>query len=248
MYAEPFFGAGAVTGLLLSRLSSKTALWLNDKDYWLICLWKTVLEEPEGLLRRITAFTPSADAFYQYKQQDGERIDPVEAGFRKIVLHQTSYSGLGVMAGGPLGGRAQNNSRYNPLCRWRPSNLKNAIRAWHRALKRFRTVTVTCRDFRDVLKSLSANAFVYLDPPYYLKGSQLYKYTMSDEDHAALCAELKSAAFDWLLSYDDHPRIRELYAWARIDAVFITYTTARARLRKRPKNQEIIISPHGLVQ
>jgi DNA adenine methylase len=85
--------------------------------------------------------------------------------------------------------------------------------------------------------------FIYLDPPYYEKGAQLYKHNMSPEDHEDLATRLQACKAQWLLSYDDHPRIRELYDWAQIEPVFVKYSNAVCKTDKRPKNQEIVIRP-----
>jgi DNA adenine methylase len=244
-YCEPFVGAGAVASSVIQDLPRRTtSVILSDLDYWLICLWNAVKEDPRGLCERIDGFEPTGDKFYEYKSQDGSvNIDPVEAGFRKLALHQISFSGLGYMAGGPIGGREQNNSQYMPECRWRPLRLKQKIMSLHRLLNSFKACKITCRDFEVILSPLDRLAFVYLDPPYYEKGPELYKHSMTHDDHVRLAGVLKKAKFRWALSYDDHPEIRKLYSGANVREVNITYTTATSQLAHRPKNQEIIITP-----
>lgn len=242
VYIEPFIGSGAVAGRIAPRLPNKTSMWINDKDYWLVCLWQSLLQEIDQLCERIDAFTPTTSLFSEWKAQDGAKIDPIEAGFRKVALHYMSFSGLGAMAGGPIGGKDQSNKKYSIDCRWRPANLKRNYKNWHIKLHQHRS-RITCMDFRTLLKQAPADAFVYLDPPYYEKGPQLYKHSLNDEHHDALAGILRNASFTWVLSYDDHPRIRELYRWATIREINATYTTATARNGSRPKNQEVVILP-----
>lgn len=53
---------------------------------------------------------------------------------------------------------------------------------------------------------------VYYDPPYYVKGKGLYVNFFNPEDHRALSNMIKSAGrFNWLVSYDNHQFIQELY-------------------------------------
>ena len=241
-YCEPFMGAGAMTRKIIENLPQKTPIVLNDKDLWMACLWNSVLDSPNELCAKIDSFKPTAAAFYEFKSQDGSVIDPLEAGFRKLALHQISYSGLGAMAGGPLGGKESSNSQYPPGCRWRPARLKKEVAEWHKLLKRFKKLTIHCKDFEGVLRGLHAIDFAYLDPPYFEKGGQLYKHNMDEKDHVRLSAILKTSNFRWALSYDDHPRIRELYSWATIREIEITYTIATAGAATRPKNHEIIIT------
>jgi len=243
VYCEPFVGAGAMAADIMPRLHSKsTSVWLNDKDYWITCMWQTVQNDPEALCALIREFEPSQEHFVHFKSEDGRRdIDPVLAGFRKLALHQMSYSGLGCMAGSALGGKDQTNSEYSPKCRWKPARLQKKIWALHDQLQ-MHHAKITCRDFAGVLQELGRSAFVYADPPYYEKGKQLYKHNMEEADHARLAELLKMATFRWVLSYDGHDRIRELYSWARIEEISVTYTTARIRTAQRPKNHEIVIT------
>ena len=112
-YREPFFGSGAVGFQLLSMLPSNARVWLNDQDYSLVCLWKSVKESSEELIEMVRRFEPSTDAFDKFKEEDGAPgIEPVTLGFQKLALHQISFSGNGVKAGGPIGGRKQ-RSEFN---------------------------------------------------------------------------------------------------------------------------------------
>ena len=61
-------------------------------------------------------------------------------------------------------------------------------------------------------------AFFYLDPPYYAAGPQLYQFAFTHDDHIRLARLLRRESRPWLLSYDDHPVIYDLYAgWSRIE-------------------------------
>lgn len=240
-YIEPFVGAGAIAGDMLPDIRDGTRVVLNDKDFWLVCLWNAIKSDPNYLCAKITSFIPSAEYFYQFKEQDGSSIDPSEAGFRKLVLHYTSFSGLGVKAGGPLGGRDEDNDKYNPACRWRPERMRQNIRNWCDRFSKL-NVKITNRDFSVSLLTATPNSYVYLDPPYYEKGEQLYKHNMTPDDHTRLATILRSAKFRWTLSYDDHPEIRRLYSWACIKEVPLTYTISTSRTKTRRKNHEVLIT------
>lgn len=242
-YREPFFGAGAIGFSVISGLDPAQSLWINDRDYGICCLWKSVLDNPKELCEKVQRFTPSTDAFYRFKEEDDLLdIDPTEKGFRKLALHQISFSGLGVKAGGPIGGRRQ-SSLYNVKCRWNAARLRDDIMKRHKALKRHASVRITSHDFASVIDGAPPHAFIYADPPYIEKGPDLYKVSMSEADHRRLAESLRRCRARWVLSYDDHPLARDLYSWARIEPVELTYTTAVAKDGRRRKNLEIIISP-----
>ena len=121
--------------------------------------------------------------------------------------------------------------------------LKADVAKLNKTLNRFANLQITCGDFSAVLNGATSTTFVYLDPPYFEKGGQLYKFPMTDEDHARLAWALRGTPAHWVLSYDDHPRIRELYSWADFNDLFITYTNAVHQGGKRPKNREVAITP-----
>lgn len=242
-YCEPFFGSGALGWDILGEIAGKVCrLVLNDLDPGIAALWRSVRDAPRELIHLVAAFRPSTDAFYRFKEQDGDTsLDPVVLGFQKLALHQTSFSGLGYKSGGPLGGRKQ-RSEYNTDCRWNAARIATHIMARHRLMQQYSHVDILNEDFAPVLDSLPDNAFVYLDPPYYVQGEALYRHAMTDADHKRLANQLRRARFRWVLSYDDHPRIRELYAWARIESFFMTPTVQRATTKQRRKNSEVVIS------
>jgi DNA adenine methylase len=242
-YREPFFGAGAIGFKLLEQLDSECTVWLNDLDADLVCLWNTVLREPKSLQGLVHRFTPSVEAFFEFKERDGKSDgSDAERGFRKLALHRMSVSGFGVKSGGPIGGRSQENKQYTVGCRWTPSTIKRDIDRLHRRMSRFTNLRITNLDFAEVLSTPGENVFAYIDPPYYVKGTQLYKHGMSESCHDRLSETLRCVEYPWVLSYDDAPQVRDLYSWAAFTSLDITYTNAVTK-SKRPKNSEVAIYP-----
>jgi len=242
-YREPFFGSGSFGFQVLKHLPKQSKVWINDLDYGLYCLWRSVCERPRELTKKNKAFTPTADAFFQFKSEDGRKdIDEVEAGFRKLALHQMSVSGFGFMSGGPLGGKDQDNAKYPVNSRWNADRLQRSIATCHLTLKRFREIKISHVDFEQMTQDVSNKCFIYFDPPYVAKGHMLYQQSMSIDDHRRLARQIKNLPCDWVLSYDDHAEVRKLYGgWTNIETVLITYSTA-THAEVRPKNQEIVIS------
>ena len=247
-YREPFFGSGAIGFRLMESLNRRSSIWINDIDGDLACLWQTVRDEPKELMRRVVDFTPSVDAFYEMKNRDNVLSgDSVDRGFRKLALHRMSMSGFGYMSGGPLGGRNQ-RSDYNVNCRWNPTRLKMDIQRLHRSMKQFANFKITSLDFEKVIAGADGRTMIYCDPPYYQKGSQLYRFSMTDADHKRLARLLLYSRAMWLASYDDHLVIRQLYAGCCIESLRVTYTNAVQKAGRRPKNKEIAIASPSLVQ
>lgn len=145
----------------------------------------------------------------------------------KIALHQMSYSGLGAMAGSPIGGKNQFNKdgtakKYQIDCRWSPEHLIKNIDKLNKIVSGCFFSNGTWEYAMDLVKD--KNAFVYLDPPYFNAGPQLYKHSFNLKQHEKLSEYLKSANFRWLLSYDNADEIKKLYSWAKINEIETTNT------------------------
>jgi DNA adenine methylase len=73
---------------------------------------------------------------------------------------------------------------------------------------------------------LGDNCFVYLDPPYYVKGSDLYENFYAHEHHAEIAAFVQQLTLPWVVSYDAAPQIKKLYRGFRSRSYALTYTAA----------------------
>jgi DNA adenine methylase len=72
---------------------------------------------------------------------------------------------------------------------------------------------------------------IYLDPPYYVKGRDLYYHFYRHEDHeyVARFVQEKISAQQWIVSYDDAPEIRELYKGCQRTIYGIGYNARMSR-------------------
>jgi len=232
-YREPFFGGGSIGVMLLLDNPLLNRMWINDKDIGISCLWTALIRYPEDLKEKVLSFTPTVDQFYEMKvklsdvtlKMPRQRKKIVDIGFHKLAIHQISYSGLGTKSGGPLGGVDQ-KSDYKIDCRWSPAYICKKIDKLH---GRFSSVYVhengcTNYDFTDLIKDDSCDSLIYLDPPYYVKGNELYQCGFTNDDHVRLSEALKETKHRWVLSYDDCPEIRDMYSWANIDELCVNYS------------------------
>jgi DNA adenine methylase len=67
---------------------------------------------------------------------------------------------------------------------------------------------------RGKLGKLPDKTLIYLDPPYYDKGKDLYYDFYEPEDHAKIASFVKNRIKrqKWIVSYDNVREIRDLYA------------------------------------
>ena len=236
IYCEPFFGGGSVGLSFIEEHQDQIAeVVINDVDPAMADLWTAVIRYPNTLCEEVNNFTPSVDLFFKFKQdllsyRGGE--DHVMWGFKKLAIHQMSYSGLGTRAGGPIGGISQ-TSNYKIDCRWSPKSICKKIRSISSLLNKVEVADGMCHsdDFSYFLQNYENYHFLYLDPPYFKKGPELYEYSFTDHDHFRLCLELKTCKANWVLSYDCDPTIIEMYKdWSKIgfiDNIKYTINTSR---------------------
>ncbi len=242
----PFLGGASVELAVLRLGMGIRRVWLNDRDPGVASLWTAVMRCPEMLKDRIRGFIPSTDCFYQFKSTLGEVDavptdieDMVEVGFEALVLNRISFSGLGVMSGGPLGGRHQ-NGKCKIGSRWNAKRLCHEVDEAHRLLSSVEIMggACTCLDFAEVLRVGSETVLLYLDPPYHDKGGQLYRFPFLWGDHERLARLLRGSRHRWLLSYDNCQAIRNLYYWATVDEVRVAYSVNGCHC-----STELLISP-----
>ncbi|WP_197275226.1 DNA adenine methylase [Luteipulveratus halotolerans] len=165
--------------------------------------------------------------------------DDLELGFATFYLNRTNRSGIldaRPIGGFDQGGRWKIDARFNrePLCK----RIQTIADMRHR-------IYVTELDGLDFLRSLEHMAddvFVYADPPYLVQGEGLYLHAFDAGDHVELAQLLAEAAFPWMLTYDDDPRITErLYAGGRCATFDIAHTAHRQHV-----GQEAVIYSAGL--
>lgn len=234
-YREPFFGGGGI-GLELLQAGLLSSMWINDKDAGVAALWTSVIRYPDDIKKLVMNFLPTRQAFDLFKNQlTTNKIAPtgrrelVSRGFRKLALHQMSFSGLGEMSGGPL---------TDIGSRWSPEYICKKIDGIRRDLSSVSVLggACSCLDFDEMI--LGDDSLLYLDPPYYEQGPSLYKHAFSTVDHERLARLLRKRTSPWLLSYDDCPQIRSLYQWALVKTVPVNYSITGASRRS-----ELLICP-----
>jgi len=245
-YREPFYGGGSIgNNFIVDKADIPDMwgqkikkIWVNDRDPGISCIWTAVIRYAEALKQAVSAFTPSVENFHKFKEELIGHPDPIDFNDKekvvhfalmKLGIHQTSYSGLGVKSGGPLGGGAQ-DSEYKIDCRWSVEYIHKNIDTYHRKYKFIdvRERACTCRDFEDLI-SAEGKCIIYADPPYYIKGDMLYQFSFTTEDHERLSQLLRNTKHRWVLSYDDCDAVKRLYSWATIEVLDANYTIAGSR-------------------
>jgi DNA adenine methylase len=231
-YREPFFGGGAVGLRVIKECPELSRYWINDRDPAMACVWRAVVQRPESLRVILGCLEPSVAYFGFYKRllkginltENLGDYDSVAVAAMKVACHAMSFSGLGTMSG-PIGGASQTGA-YDVGCRYDAERIARNV---YEARDLLGSVTLhpevcTCLDFEEVIVA-GGDAVYYIDPPYYKAGPALYQAAFSHEDHIRLAELLRHEDRPWLLSYDTHPAIADLYGgWASVREIPISYS------------------------
>lgn len=240
-YAEPYCGgAGAALELLFER--SVSAIYLNDVDPAIYSVWREVVHNPSAFCKAISD-TPVSIAEWQrqrdYYLRSRNRIGP-KLAFATFFLNRTNRSGI--LGAGPIGGREQKgewrlDARYN-----KTDLIRKIKRIADHSSKIFVSQLDAIEFLETIVNPLKESALVYLDPPYFLQGQNLYTNHYAPEDHAEIARFVQNdLRKPWVVSYDQHPEIERLYGTCESVDYGIRYS-AQARYFGR----ELIVISDGL--
>ncbi|MFQ6759301.1 DNA adenine methylase [Desulfovibrionaceae bacterium CB1MN] len=243
-YVEPYAGgAGAAFNLLFGEHVQRIVL--NDADPCISAFWKAVLNRKDELIRLIKETPVTIDEWKRqrdiYRHQ--ARHSRINVAFASFYLNRCNRSGI-MVNGGPIGGFDQ-RGKWKLDARYNRNELIRRIEKIHLYRDRIEIHNLDAIDF---LKNVVAqseeirNTLVYLDPPYFLKGRELYLNHYQPEDHAQLAAFIKRQGFRWIMSYDDMAEIRSLYEDCNTIPFLIDYSA-----HSRKQGKELLVYMDDLV-
>jgi len=210
-YVEAYAG-GAGIGINLLQLEYATEIHLNDINPSIYAFWHSVLNRTEELITMLSETEVTMDEWFFQKsiQSAPDQYSLLELGFSTFFLNRTNRSGI--IKGGVIGGKDQ-SGKWKLDARFNKPDLISRIKNLGKYADRIHIYRQDALEFlTNEVASLPEKTFVYIDPPYYIKGEGLYENHYKHEDHAKV-AEAISDINDkrWIVSYDNVPQIRELY-------------------------------------
>lgn len=241
-YVEPYAG-GAAIGLELLFHEYVSRIHINDVSKPIHAFWKSVLDHTEELCRLVIKTPLSVAAWDKQKrvlESPGDHRT-VELGFATFFLNRTNRSGI--LNGGIIGGRDQTGP-------WKIDARFNAKELVHRieSIAKMRDrIELTRQDALKFLKTgvskWPAETLVYLDPPYYVKGRDLYYDFYNHEDHQGVADFITENIVRqrWIVSYDNVKPIRDLYKGKQ----YITYDIGYSA-RTASTGSEVMFFGEGL--
>lgn len=220
---SPFLGGGSIELGLACR---GVRVFGYDTFQPLVHFWKVLLDDPVGLSKEVLTLHPlPKTTFYSLQQEYWNMEDQKKKAAVFYALNRSSFSGTTFS-----GGMSPKHPRFT----------KSSIQRL--AAFEINHFSVECLDFKQSLRK-HAEDFLYLDPPY-ANGEKLYGNrgdTHQDFDHRGL-ADVLARRGKWVLSYNDHPRVRCLYEGHTIMTPTWTYGMSREK-----KSKELLIFSKDLV-
>lgn len=243
VYIEPFAG-GCGLALLLLRNNIVDSLVLNDLDRSIYAFWYSILNYTDEFCNLVTSTEITLEIREKQKliQKEKKTADLLELGFSTFFLNRVNHSG--VIKGGPIGGVKQEGN-YKLDCRFNKIRLIEQIREIVSYKEKIKITNLDVMEFiNNELPKLPKDSFVFLDPPYYKKGPELYVNFYKHEDHQNLSKEIiNKIEQNWIVTYDNVEEIKKIYQGCNQQEFSITYT-----LKNKGKNSgsEVIIYKDNL--
>ncbi len=215
-YREPFVGGGSVFAFVRQQFPD-SIFWVNDlypalHDFWVLCQ-----QDVDTLIGQILTWRnqfPVGKELHRFLSENLAEFSQPERAAAFFIFNRITFSGTTESGG---------YSEQAFKGRFTESSIAR--------VRKFATllagVKISNEDYQSVIDAPGKNTWLFLDPPYHsAKGSALYGKNGNlhkDFDHERLAATLQHCPHRWLMTCDDSPYIRDLYAFARVQAWDLTY-------------------------
>ncbi|MEK0370956.1 MAG: DNA adenine methylase [Nitrosopumilus sp.] len=242
VYVEPYAGGASVAlALLFNEYASK--IIINDIDRSIFAFWYSVLNNTDKLCKLIhdTEVTVNNWELQRQIQKTKKQQSNLKVGFSTFFLNRTNRSGI--LNAGIIGGRQQTgqwkiDARYNK---------KELISRIERIAQYKDKIELHNSDAVQLVKSLrktlQQKSLLYFDPPYYIRGKELYLNYYAENDHQEIAHEIsKLSNQKWIITYDDVTPIRELYSDYRKKSFKLNYSAGSSN----KQGQEIMIFSNNI--
>lgn len=233
-FVEPYAGgAGAAIYLLVEGYVDHIVI--NDLDPAVHAFWWAVLNDTDNFIRLINETPVTVESWRRQREilASPEKHSTTELGFAVFFLSRTSWSGI--LAAGVMGGKGQ-KGRFKIDARF---NKRDLVRRIQRIAMRRRHVSLFHLDALELIDvlvdSLPKKTLLFFDPPYYAKGSLLYK-CCGERDHLRIAEKVADLTRPWLVAYDDCEFIRGLYG----EYPAVTFSVPYSAGVNRPRAVEVM--------
>lgn len=221
---SPFLGGGSFE---LAQAANGLSVYANDLFTPLFFFWAVLQVDPRGLYAAVLEYLPvGKETFLEFRKSILSYSDPQQVAAAYFIVNRCSFSGA-TFCGGFSAEAAEKRCNRSAVDRLLNVDLRH--------------VTLSNQDAVTFLREHpeTEDTIIYADPPYYIS---TYVYGKDGDmheqfDHSRFARYLKTRR-DWILSYNDCPYIRNLYAGCRITKESWSYGMNASKV-----SSELIILP-----
>lgn len=234
-YIEPYAGGAAIAlTLLMEELAWRVVI--NDIDPLIYAFWYSVLNETDWLLEKIQNTDVDMKEWYRQREihLNYKNHSLLEVGFATLFMNRTNRSGI--IKAGVIGGKNQEGP-FKIDARFNKKEISDRILRISHYKNR---ITLLNKDAMHVIKDekiiKNRRCLIYLDPPYFKKGSMLYSNFYTKEDHFEIARIVKAIKMPWILTYDSVPEVHLMYN----DREKINFSLIYSANKERQKGSEVM--------
>lgn len=202
---------------------------INDLDPVVHAFWWAVLNDTERFTSLVHETPVTMDTWHHQREviSNAAAYDLTTLGFATFFLNRTNRSGM--IKGGVIGGQKQ-TGKYLIDARFNKDALAERITRIGSLRDRIQLFNV---DALALLAQpeldLGERSLIYLDPPYFEKGSQLYRNHYLPDDHQQIAQAVMEIRTPWIVTYDNCDEIKTLYREAKGVEFSLHYSTHMLR-------------------
>lgn len=225
LYAEPFIGMG---GIFFRRAEKPKAEVINDVSGDVSTFFRILQRHYVPFMDMLRYQITSRNHFERLVKTKPETLTDLERAARFLYLQTVAF-------GGKVMGRnyGVNFDRGAPFD---VSRLRPLLDDVH---ERLASVNIECLDWHPFIDRYDRpGTLFFLDPPYWGCEDDYGKNVFSPEDFAQLAERLAKVKGHFILTLNDTPEVRDLFARFHMEPVGLTYSVGTQPVKAR----ELIIS------
>ena len=227
-YAEPFVGMG---GVFLRRGERPRSEVINDYNQEVATFFRVLQRHYIAFMDFMRFQITTRAEFDRLVKTDPNTLTDLERAARFFYLQRLAF-------GGKAYSQAFGVSVDRPA-RFDIQNLGGALEDLHTRLS---GVVIECLPYGKFIERYDrAGTLFYLDPPYFGNEKDYGPDLFSRKEFELMAAQLSGIKGRFILSINDRPEVRALFAGFKIEPVKVRYTIGTAR-KGRQKAGELIIS------
>lgn len=233
-YAEPFVGMG---GIFLRRSARPKAEVVNDKGRDIANLFRILQRHYPQFLDTLRFQLTTRSEFNRLVDTNPDTLTDLERAARFLYLQRTAFGGK--VSGRNFGVSKGRSGRFNL------TTLEPMLEDLHTRLS---GVVIECLDWADFIARYDdAGTLFYLDPPYWGCETDYGKAMFERADFQRVADQLGTIRGRFLLSINDVPEVRAIFAAFQLISVSTTYSIGKVgdRSEARP---ELLISNFAFSQ